>query len=503
MDGNVATSSKPAAVTRPIGRRLALVSLAIGLLCAMLITALQVQTRYRENRALLLAKMADIENGYRASLEDALWTVDLARVENLVEGIAAIEGVAEVQVDTPQGEHIQRGQLDGPALAEKRMPLAREFGAGAAPIALGELQVKLSDAELRAGLVAESLRTLGSVSLALVASALLLALLFRRWVTRHLEQMADYAARINLESIGEPLKLARDEAPDELGSVVQAVNQMQSRIGQLIAIERQQAQQLAAHRDQLEQQVAERTQELSQKSQLLARQADELRVQNRDLEAYAHTVAHDLKIPLTTVVGLSGLLTQMRDKMSEQQLGESLHTIHRTSRKMAEIIDALLTLASLRSDRPVYPESLDTGKILSECLARLQPMIEQNNARIVQQANWPSAIGRADWIEAVWTNYISNAIKYGGKPARIELGAETRENGRVRFFVRDHGPGIARENYSRLFQAFSRLDPGSAEGHGIGLSIVARILNKLGGEAGAEPAEGGGSLFWFELPAAP
>ncbi|MBD8526777.1 sensor histidine kinase [Pseudomarimonas arenosa] len=487
-------------VSQPIGRRLALASVLIGLLCALLITALQVQARYAQQRAVLINHLSDIEQVYLAGLEEALWAVDLARVETQLKGIGAIEGVAEVVLETPHGERMQVGQLHDPPLAERSFPLQRSLLGGSEPIALGHLWVKLSDQRLRAGLVEESIRILLSVSMALLASAVLLAYLFRRWVTRHLQQMADYAGRMQLDSLDQPLRLQRRERSDELGSVAQALNQMRERIGQLLTVERRQARELAEHKDRLEDQVAERTRALQLQSEQLARQTDELRVQNRDLEAYAHTVAHDLKIPLTTVVGLAGLLSEMRDRLPEQQIGESLQTIHRTSRKMAEIIDALLTLASLRSDRPVQPQALDSGKIVNECLSRLQPMIERSGASISQPESWPVAVGRADWVEAVWTNYVSNAIKYGGKPPTIELDAKQTADGRVRFWVRDHGPGITGDDYAKLFQPFSRLNPDSAEGHGIGLSIVARILTRLGGDAGAEPAEGGGCLFWFELP---
>lgn len=492
-------------VARPIGQRLALVSLLIGLFCAIVLAGLQVQARYHDGTADLMERLVEIERSQLGILQESLWSVDLAATQIQIDGIAAIDGVAEVLLTTPQGERFQRGRLEGLPLAERRYELARQVSRGGRmdTIELGTLWVKLSDVQLRTRLYEESLRILLSVGLVLGATSLLLNILFRRWVTRHLERMADYAEEINLAAIDQPLALQRKPVTDELAVVVQALNHMRERVAQLLAVERRQAEELAEHRDKLELQVEERTRELQQKSELLARQTDELRIQNRDLEAYAHTVAHDLKIPLTTVVGLAGLLREMRDRLPPQQVEDSLQTIHRTSCKMAEIIDALLTLASLRSDRPLHPEVLDSGKIVAECLNRLQPMIEQSGAQISLPEHWPAAIGRSDWIEAVWTNYVSNAIKYGGKPPRIELDAEQRDTGRVRFWVRDHGPGIGEHDYSKLFQPFSRLDPGNAEGHGIGLSIVARILAKLDGDAGAEPAPGGGSLFWFEVPEKP
>jgi two-component system sensor histidine kinase/response regulator len=111
-------------------------------------------------------------------------------------------------------------------------------------------------------------------------------------------------------------------------------------------------------------------------------------------------------------------------------------------------------------------------------------------------------MGYAPWVEEVWVNYISNALKYGGTPSaapRVELGAETQGDGMVRFWVRDHGPGIAPEAQLRLFTPFTRLDHVRAGGHGLGLSIVRRIVEKLGGQVSVASQVGEGSTFSFTL----
>ncbi|MEA3341114.1 MAG: ATP-binding protein [Chloroflexota bacterium] len=104
-------------------------------------------------------------------------------------------------------------------------------------------------------------------------------------------------------------------------------------------------------------------------------------------------------------------------------------------------------------------------------------------------------------------NYISNAIKYGGRPGervlpRIELGFDELTK-KVRFWVRDNGPGLTPEEQSRLFTPFTRLDQARAKGHGLGLSIVQRIVEKMDGQTGVESAPGQGSVFFFTLPDAP
>jgi two-component system sensor histidine kinase/response regulator len=121
-------------------------------------------------------------------------------------------------------------------------------------------------------------------------------------------------------------------------------------------------------------------------------------------------------------------------------------------------------------------------------------------------------VGHGPWIEEVWANYISNALKYGGSPPRIELGADppppsppsggTEGEARmVRFWVRDNGPGLTPEEQARLFTPFTRLEQVRAKGHGLGLSIVRRIVEKLGGQVGVESEVGQSSTFSFTLPA--
>jgi two-component system sensor histidine kinase/response regulator len=101
-----------------------------------------------------------------------------------------------------------------------------------------------------------------------------------------------------------------------------------------------------------------------------------------------------------------------------------------------------------------------------------------------------------------WKKYISNAIHYGGRPPIVELGADEVKDGMIRFWVRDNGHGLDEESISRLFTIFNRNSHSRPTGHGLGLSIVKRIVEKLGGSVGVE-SEGldEGSLFYFTLPA--
>ena len=239
--------------------------------------------------------------------------------------------------------------------------------------------------------------------------------------------------------------------------------------------------------------------ELRAAQQALQEHATELEERNADLDAFAHTVAHSLKNSLGLIVGRAELLLSDEIDLPPEKQRHSLHTVSRTARHMSHVIDELLLLASIRNvDVTISP--MNMHRAVAAARERLTPLIEEHDAEIILPDKWPAALGHEPWIEEVWVNYLSNALKYGGTPPRIELGAE-REGNLVRFWVRDNGPGITAEDLARLFTPFTRIAQVAAQGHGLGLSIVHRIIEKLGGTVGVESEIGIGSVFWFTLPA--
>ncbi len=240
----------------------------------------------------------------------------------------------------------------------------------------------------------------------------------------------------------------------------------------------------------------------------LRQQTDELSVRNEELDAFAHTVAHDLKNPLSMLIGFADLLREARASMSDEEQLACYSGIARVAYKMDSIVKELLLLAQVRRVE-VGTKPLDMAGILEQVQQRLAPMIAEYKAEVILPSAWPAAVGYAPWVEEVWVNYFSNALKYGGRPPRAQVGAdlpladEGEGGGMVRFWVRDNGPGITPEDQVRLFVPFVRLSQARVGGHGLGLSIVRRIVEKLGGQVWVESQVGQGSVFSFTLPRAP
>ena len=222
-----------------------------------------------------------------------------------------------------------------------------------------------------------------------------------------------------------------------------------------------------------------------------------------DLNAYAHMVAHDLKSPLNVIIGYTELATLTDAQQPIGTIEPYLEAIDRTGNKMASIINELLLLASIRQLDHIEAQPLDMASIIGGAIERFAPLIQETEAKITLADDFPTALGYAPWIEEVYANYISNAIKYGGTPPHIEIGATRQDSGVIRFWVQDNGLGLTLEQQSMVFEQFTCFEQNTADGHGLGLSIVQRIIDKLGGNVGVQSVLNQGSRFYFTLPADP
>lgn len=233
--------------------------------------------------------------------------------------------------------------------------------------------------------------------------------------------------------------------------------------------------------------------------QKLQEQNEQLLQQNAELDAFAHTVAHDLKNPLSKIITSLSLLQEFAAPMLDEAMLEVFRVCLGSGHQMTTIIDELLLLARVRQGA-VQTVPLEMAQIVAQAQNRLSHLIEEYQAELVVPKVWPTAIGYAPWVEEVWANYLSNGLKYGGRPPRLELGATPQTDGLVRFWIRDNGQGLTPSEQARLFTEFTQLNQVNIKGYGLGLSIVQRIIIKLGGQVGVTSQVGYGSEFYFTLP---
>lgn len=232
---------------------------------------------------------------------------------------------------------------------------------------------------------------------------------------------------------------------------------------------------------------------------MLRKQAERvLQEQNEALNTFAYTVAHDLQTSLAVLIGLSDALAEDHSTLSEAELRRHLVTISKQGEKMSGIIREVLLLASMRKEE-VATTALEMAPIVEAALQRLQYVIQESQAEIRLPDKYPQALGYGPWVEEVWLNYLSNALKYGGQPPRIEIGSTLQDDGYIKFWVRDNGPGLTPAQQAQLFQSEQPLTRLRVKGHGLGLSIVRQIMRKIDGHVAVESEVGRGSTFSFSL----
>jgi PAS domain S-box-containing protein len=219
---------------------------------------------------------------------------------------------------------------------------------------------------------------------------------------------------------------------------------------------------------------------------------------NRELEAFAYTVSHDLRTPLTPIIGYAQIMKEMyKEFLDEKALG-FLSEIETQGDKMLVLMENLLALATVgHLERPAEPVS--AGEVVLEVIKNLENRIAECGVTVTQKP-LPAIRVSKSLLTQLFDNLIGNAIRYAGKEdARIEVDGE-RSGNRVRLLVRDHGPGIPVKERARIFEVFYRGATGkSVSGSGVGLATVKKIAKLYGGRAWVEETPGGGATFCVEM----
>jgi len=252
------------------------------------------------------------------------------------------------------------------------------------------------------------------------------------------------------------------------------------------------------------------TSELERRTELIQHQRNEeqlrsytreLEMVNAELDAYGHTIAHDLKDPLNVMLGFVGIMQMSAHLSPDDQM--YLERIMSAGYTMTSMIEQLLHLAALR-DAKAEMVTVDTAQVLVSVRERLEARLREADVTLTIEEPLLPVLGHAPWIAEVFANLIGNAANYADrkKPERHVTVRCQPQAARVRFEVSDNGVGIAQKDLEKMFKAFSRLEVvKGTRGTGLGLSIVRRIVSRLGGDVGVESVYGEGSTFWFTLPA--
>lgn len=235
-------------------------------------------------------------------------------------------------------------------------------------------------------------------------------------------------------------------------------------------------------------------------SDCLSERAEELEAQNRDLAAFAHSVAHDLRSPLQAIIGFSDILMSDHADKLDNSGKECLAQISAASRRMNQLIGDLLEVSQgVARVRPT--ENVDLTR-LARAVATDLRLRDSNRSVEFMIHEGLSAAGHSGLLRQVLDNLFDNALKftrYQIEP-RIEFGSVGLSGGKEVFFVRDNGAGFDMSQGNRMFDDFERLHcKAKFQGTGIGLATVRRIIQRHGGRVWAEGEVGCGATFYFTL----
>jgi signal transduction histidine kinase len=256
------------------------------------------------------------------------------------------------------------------------------------------------------------------------------------------------------------------------------------------AEERKAALHLAEHRllAELEAQLAERTRALERS--------------RRELEDFTYSVSHDLRAPLRAVEGFSRALLEDHGPGLDATGHEYAERLADSARRMEDLIRDLVAYSRLGRDE-LPSTDVDLGPVVADALAQLGAQVSARGARVALEKPLPRVFGHHATLVLMVLNLLENALKFVARDTRPEIRvyAETRGE-RVRLTVEDKGIGVAHEHHEQIFHPLERLHGAETyPGTGMGLGLVRRGAERLGGTAGVASVVGEGSRFWIELAA--
>ncbi|TAL46186.1 MAG: HAMP domain-containing protein, partial [Chitinophagaceae bacterium] len=315
------------------------------------------------------------------------------------------------------------------------------------------------------------LRWIIIVGAVIIAIAIFVAWVMSRNITRPLNRLTTAASAF---AGGDYSAIVEETRRDEIGKLARAFNAM--------TVQVHQAQQ------GLEKKVQERT--------------SQLETANKELEAFSYSVSHDLRAPLRAISGYAMILKEDYGTKLDDEANRITDKIISNGKMMGRLIDDLISFSRMGSKEVVYL-NVDMKRLAESCTAELL-QYEKENKYQVHIHPIAACYGDPSLIKQVWTNLISNAIKYSSTQTVpcIEIGC-TEGPFMNSYFVRDNGVGFDMQYVHKLFGVFQRLHNQKLfEGNGIGLAFAKRIINKHKGEVRAEGSPDEGAIFYFSLPKA-
>ena len=343
------------------------------------------------------------------------------------------------------------------------------------------VQVELSQIEKNKNDIRNRVAVINTLILFIIGGVALIAVFIifytTRSITNPIQELYNGAEVIGSGNLDHRLNI---KTGDEIQDLAEGFNKMAGELKELYT--------------NLENKVKERTVQLAEAN-------NALELKNKELDDFTYIVSHDLKEPLRGVKAFTKLLLEDYSQSLDKEAKEHLKIISESTSRMTRLIEDLLNLSRIGRVRNIE-EGVDLNEVLSDVKKNLAYSLEEKGADLKIKENFPKVTCDRIRISEVFSNLISNAIKYSKKDRKpvIEIGYSDRITYHE-FYVKDNGIGIEKQYYDRIFQIFQRLHAkGEYEGTGAGLTIVKKIVENHGGRVWVESEVDAGSTFYFMLP---